>query len=82
MACIAAADFLLVPVKASPLDVDRMLDTLNLLIENAGGRRPIFRCVLTQTTRDSVVAKHIRSELIEAGFPVLKSEMTNRVRLC
>jgi chromosome partitioning protein len=34
---------------------------------------------MTQTTRDSVIAKHIRSELLEAGFPVLKSEMTNRV---
>ena len=79
LACIAAADFLLVPVKASPLDIDRMLDTLNSLIEGVDGRRPSFRCVLTQTTRASVIAKHIRSELIEAGFPVLKSEMTNRV---
>ena len=79
LACIAAADFLLVPVKASPLDIDRMLDTLNSLIEGVGGQRPTFRCVLTQTTRDSVIAKHIRAELIEAGFPVLKSEMTNRV---
>ncbi len=79
LACIAAADFLLVPVKASPLDIDRMLDTLNSLIDGAGARRPTFRCVLTQTTRDSVIAKHIRAELIEAGFPVLKSEMTNRV---
>jgi chromosome partitioning protein len=79
LACIAAADFLLVPVKASPLDIDRMLDTLNSLIEGAGGQRPTFRCVLTQTTRDSVISKHIRAELIEAGFPVLRSEMTNRV---
>jgi chromosome partitioning protein len=79
LACIAAADFLLVPVKASPLDIDRMLDTLNSLIDGVGGRRPTFRCVLTQTTRDSVIAKHIRAELIEAGFQVLKSEMTNRV---
>jgi chromosome partitioning protein len=79
LACIAAADFLLVPVKASPLDIDRMLDTLNSLIEGSGGRRPTFRCVLTQTIRDSVIAKHIRDELIEAGFPVLRSEMTNRV---
>jgi chromosome partitioning protein len=79
LACIAAADFLLVPVKASPLDIDRMLDTLNSLIEGVDGHRPSFRCVLTQTTRDSVIAKHIRSELIEAGFPVLTSEMTNRV---
>ena len=79
LACIAAADFLLVPVKASPLDIDRMLDTLNSLIDGTGARRPTFRCVLTQTTRDSVIAKHIRAELIEAGFQVLKSEMTNRV---
>ncbi len=78
LACIAASDFLLVPVKASPLDVDRMLDTLNSLIEGDGGRAK-FSCVLTQTTRDSVIARHIRAELIEAGFPVLKSEMTNRV---
>jgi chromosome partitioning protein len=35
--------------------------------------------VLTQTTRDSVIAKQIRAELIESGFPVLNSEMTNRV---
>jgi chromosome partitioning protein len=79
LACIAASDFLLVPVKASPLDIDRMLDTLNSLINGATGRRPTFRCVLTQTTRDSIIAKHIRAELIEAGFPVLKNEMTNRV---
>ncbi len=79
LACIAAADFLLVPVKASPLDIDRMLDTLNSLIEASGGRRPLYRCVLTQTTRDSVIAKHVRSELMEAGFPVLKTEMNNRV---
>jgi chromosome partitioning protein len=79
LACIAAADFLLVPVKASPLDIDRMLDTLNSLIEGEEGERRFFRCVLTQTTRDSVIAKHIRAELIEAGFPVLSNELTNRV---
>jgi chromosome partitioning protein len=77
--CLSASDFVLVPVKASPFDVDRMLDTLNMLINSANERRPIFRCLLTQTTRDSVVAKHIRSELVAAGFPLLESEMTNRV---
>jgi chromosome partitioning protein len=77
--CLGASDFVLVPVKASPFDVDRMLDTLNMLINSANERRPIFRCLLTQTTRDSVVAKHIRSELVAASFPLLESEMTNRV---
>jgi chromosome partitioning protein len=79
LACLGVSDFVLVPVKPSPFDVDRMLDTLNILINGVSGRRPAFRCVLTQTTRDSVIAKHIRSELAEADFPVLDNEMTNRV---
>jgi chromosome partitioning protein len=77
--CLAAADFLLIPVKPSPFDVDRMLDTLSILTDRADGQRPLFRCLLTQTTRDSVIARHIRSELADAGLPVLRSEMTNRV---
>jgi chromosome partitioning protein len=75
---LAASDFVIVPVKPSPFDVDRMLDTLDIL-NAADGRRPAFRCVLTQTTRDSVIAKHIRAELLEAGFPVLENELPNRV---
>ncbi len=77
--CLAAADFLLVPVKPSPFDVDRMLDTIGILTERTDGRRPLFRCLLTQTTRNSVIARHIRSELVEAGLPVLQNEMANRV---
>ncbi|HML08076.1 MAG TPA: ParA family protein [Xanthobacteraceae bacterium] len=77
--CVAAADFLLVPVKPSPFDVDRMLDTLSILTDRTDGRRPPFRCLLTQTTRDSVIARQIRAELADAGLPVLQSEMMNRV---
>ena len=79
LACLGISDLVIVPVKPSPVDVDRMLDTLNLPIERARGQRPNFRCLLTQTTRESVIAKQIRAELAEAGFPVLKQEMTNRV---
>src|SRR5262249_35128244 len=79
LACLATADFLLVPVKPSPFDVDRMLDTLDVLINGVGAPQPTFRCVMTQTTRDSVIAKHIRAELAEAGFPLLENELTNRV---
>src|SRR5712691_6639574 len=79
LACVATTDFLLVPVKPSPFDVDRMLDTLDVLINGVHGRRPVLRCLLTQTTRDSVIARHIRAELAEAGFPLLDNEMTNRV---
>jgi chromosome partitioning protein len=77
--CVDAADFVLVPVRASPFDIDRMLDMLSILTDRADGRRQLFSCLLTQTTRDSVIARHIRSELAEAGLPVLRSEMTNRV---
>ncbi len=79
LACTAAADFLLVPVKASPLDVDRMLDTVQGLLAGSGNEARIFRCVLTQTTRDSVISKHVRAELLEAGLPLLRSELTSRV---
>ena len=79
LSCLGVSDFVLVPVKPSPFDVDRMLDTLSILTERADGRRPLFRCILTQTTRESVIAKHIRAELAAAGLPVLHSEMTNRV---
>jgi chromosome partitioning protein len=77
--CLAMADFLLIPVKPSPFDVDRMLDTVSILTNRPDGQQPLFRCVLTQTTRESVVAKHIRAELSGAGLPVLNSEMANRV---
>ena len=42
-------------------------------------RQPLFRCLLTQTTRDSVISRHIRNELVEAGLPVMQNEMANRV---
>jgi chromosome partitioning protein len=78
LACVAVSDFLLIPVKPSPFDVDRMLDTLDLLLAGRD-HKPLYRCVLTQTIRDSVIARHMRSELVEAGVPLLQSEMTNRV---
>lgn len=77
--CMDAADFVLVPVRASPFDIDRMLDILSILTNRADDRTKLFSCLLTQTTRDSVIARHIRAELEEAGLPVLRSEMTNRV---
>ncbi|WP_316239059.1 ParA family protein [Bradyrhizobium sp. SZCCHNR1015] len=79
LGALAAADLVIVPVKPSPLDVDAMLDTLAILVNGIRGWRPLFRCLLTQTTRESVIAKHIRVEIMKAGFPLLDSEMQNRV---
>ncbi|MBS4098547.1 MAG: AAA family ATPase [Sulfuricella sp.] len=82
LAALAAANLVLVPVKPSPLDVDVMLDTARALFHTANGKVPRFYCLLTQTTRDSVIARHIRNELREGGFPLLESELINRVGYC
>ncbi|MBN9669615.1 ParA family protein [Roseibium aggregatum] len=79
VAALAVADLVLIPVKASPLDVDRMMDTVKTLMSGVKGWAPTFRCVLTQTIRGSVISRHIRAELEEGGFPLLASEMPNRV---
>jgi chromosome partitioning protein len=79
IAALAAAHFVLIPVKPSPLDVDLMMDTVGVLMEGVKGWTPTFRCVLTQTTPNSVIARHLRSELSKAGFPLLETEIQNRV---
>ncbi|WP_170107332.1 ParA family protein [Roseibium marinum] len=79
VAALAVADLVLIPVKASPLDVDRMMDTVKTLMNEVKGWAPTFRCVLTQTTRGSVISRHVRSELEEGGFPLLFNDMPNRV---
>jgi chromosome partitioning protein len=79
LAALAAAGPVLVPVKPSPLDVDVMVDTARALLRTAQGSAPRFYCLLTQTTRDSVIVRHIRDELRAAGFPLLDSELGNRV---
>ncbi len=79
VAALAVADLVLIPVKASPLDVDRMMDTVKTLMSGVRGWAPTFRCVLTQTTRGSVISRHIRSELDDGGFPLLANDMPNRV---
>ena len=35
--------------------------------------------VLTMTIRGTVIARHVRSQLEEAGYPLLKAEMPHRV---
>ncbi|MBD1544669.1 ParA family protein [Roseibium aggregatum] len=79
VAALAVADLVLIPVKASPLDVDRMMDTVKTLMSGVKGWAPTFRCVLTQTIRGSVISRHVRAELEEGGFPLLANDMPNRV---
>ncbi|QDG75016.1 ParA family protein [Labrenzia sp. PHM005] len=79
ISALAVADIVLIPVKASPLDVDRMMDTVGTLMNGVKGWAPTFRCLLTQTVKGSVISRHVRAELEDGGFPLLSSEMPNRV---
>ena len=44
-----------------------------------GGYSTWENMLAEKPTRDSVIARHIRAELGEAGLPVMRSMMTNRV---
>ena len=63
------------PGKTIAVDVDRMLVTVGH--PDQAPRRPaaLFRCVLTQTTRNSISSKHIRSELAK---PACRSRTAGR----
>ena len=81
---LAAADLAVIPCRASPDDVRVTLDTYRLVLELNETRerraRPIAPTILlTMVTQGSVISRHIRGELADAGYPVLRSELTNRV---
>jgi chromosome partitioning protein len=82
-AALASAELALIPVKPSPIDVGIALETQRLVDElNSKERvdRPILvRFVLTMTTSGSVIARHIRAQMTDAGLPLLAAEIGNRV---
>jgi len=70
----------LVPCKASPLDFLAIGDTLDFIRE-AKGRNPALMAavVLTMTITGTDFTASIRRELEKTEFPVLKTEIGNRV---
>ena len=84
IAVLAATDIAIVPVKASPFDLRVAADTLQLIGEiNATKerrhRKIVVAVLLTQTTPGSVIARHLRAEISEAGLPIMAAELANRV---
>lgn len=78
------SDLAIIPLKASADDVAGALETHNLIKElNKTPERassPIkYRMVLTMTQQGIVLAKHVRNELEEKGYLLLKPEMYHRV---
>lgn len=81
---LAATDLALIPLKPAIEDVDAAVATygligeINATPERAG--RPIRAAmILTMTLRGTVIARHVRNQLEEAGYPLLKAEMPHRV---
>lgn len=81
---LVATDLAVIPLKPAIEDVDAAVATYGLIKEiNATPERadrPIHAAmILTMTLRGTVIARHVRNQLEEAGYPLLKAEMPHRV---
>lgn len=79
-AVFAITNLVLVPCKASPLDFLAIGDTLDLIREAQRERPQLLAAVaLTMTIAGTDFTSSIRRELEKTEFPVLKTEIGNRV---
>lgn len=81
---LVATDLAIVPLKPAAEDVDAAIATFDLIREinetdERQGRPIQVAMILTMTMRGTVIARHVRDQLTEAGYPLLKAEMLNRV---
>ncbi len=84
ISALVATDLAIIPLKPSSEDVDAALATFDLIREinetDERRDRPIkIAMVLTMTMRGTVIARHVRDQLLDAGYPLLVAEMQNRV---
>lgn len=76
----AITNMVLVPCKASPLDFLAIGDTLDLIRRTKAKRKELIAAVvLTMTITGTDFTTNIRRELEKTEFPVLKTEIGNRV---
>jgi len=81
---LVATDLAIIPLKPAAEDVDAAIATYDLIREinetdEREGRPIKVAMVLTMTLRGTVIARHVRDQLTEAGYPLLLAEMQNRV---
>jgi chromosome partitioning protein len=84
IAALVAADLAIIPLKPAAEDLDCAIATYDLIREiNETPERqghPIRAAmILTMTMRGTVIARHVRSQLEAAGYPLLQAEMPHRV---
>jgi chromosome partitioning protein len=79
---IAMAGLCLIPVRPSPVDFEVAADKVEMIakMQAAGSEGPIsYRFLLTQIIQGSVISRHMRNEMIAAGYPLLNAKMNHRV---
>ncbi len=81
---LISTDLALIPLKPSADDVAGALETHNLINElnktPERNIRPIkYRMIITMSIQGTVIARHVRSELEQLGYLILKSEMYQRI---
>jgi chromosome partitioning protein len=81
---LVATDLAIIPLKPAVEDVDAAIATFDLIeeinkTEEREGRPIKVVMVLTMTMRGTVIARHVRLQLNSAGYPLLQTEMPNRV---
>ena len=81
---LVATDLAIIPVKPAVEDIEAAVAAFGLIKEindtpERVGRPVHCVMVLTMTMSATVIARHARTQLTEAGYPLLKAEMANRV---
>lgn len=81
---LISSNLVLIPLKPSADDLIGALDTYHLIQElNKTPERisiPIkYRMIITMSQQNTIIAKHVRTELEQLGYLLLKSEMYHRV---
>jgi chromosome partitioning protein len=81
---LVSTSIAIIPLKPSADDVSGALETYNLVKElNRTPERmsdPIkYKMVITMSQQNTVIARHVRNELEQLGYLLLKAEMYHRV---
>jgi chromosome partitioning protein len=79
-AAIGAADLILIPIRPSPIDFQVAADTAELVEEISGANSErTVRFLLTQSNRSNVITRHMRAEMLDAGYALLTGQLSARV---
>ncbi|MBT3533624.1 MAG: ParA family protein [Rhodospirillaceae bacterium] len=79
---IRQSDLVLVPMRPSPVDFQVAADTVELIDQIVAERATwdgTVRFLMSQTTRGSVIARHMRAQMEAAGYYPLAVELSSRV---